>query len=86
VEEIMFRAAWNGAVLAESDRTVKVEGNHHFPPESLHREYLTDSPGRRWQPWVRLTAGRPVLAWPRARARRVGSGEAAAAGGPGSRL
>jgi hypothetical protein len=30
----MFRAAWNGAVLAESDRTVKLEGNHYFPPES----------------------------------------------------
>jgi pyruvate/2-oxoglutarate dehydrogenase complex dihydrolipoamide dehydrogenase (E3) component len=28
VEEIMFRAVWNGAVLAESSHTVKVEGNH----------------------------------------------------------
>jgi uncharacterized protein (DUF427 family) len=39
----MFRAVWNGAVLAESDRTVKAEGNHYFPPESLRREYFTGS-------------------------------------------
>jgi uncharacterized protein (DUF427 family) len=37
------RAVWNGAVLAESDRTVVVEGNHYFPPEALRREYFTDS-------------------------------------------
>jgi hypothetical protein len=33
----MFWAGWNGAVLAESGRPVKLEGNHHFPAESLHR-------------------------------------------------
>jgi uncharacterized protein (DUF427 family) len=37
----MFRAVWNGAVLAESDRIVKVEGNRYFPPDSLRREYFT---------------------------------------------
>jgi len=40
------RAEWNGAVLAESDDTIVVEGNHYFPPESVRREYLTDSPTR----------------------------------------
>src|SRR6266568_4999516 len=40
----MFRAVWNGAVLAESERTIKVEGNHYFPPGSLRREYFTASP------------------------------------------
>lgn len=39
----MIRAIWNGAVLAEADETVIVEGNHYFPPESLRREYFTDS-------------------------------------------
>ena len=34
----MFQAVWNGVVLAESDQTVKVEGNHYFPPEALRRE------------------------------------------------
>lgn len=39
----MTKAIWNGAVLAESEATVVVEGNHYFPPESLHREYFSPS-------------------------------------------
>lgn len=35
-----LRAEWNGAVLAESDRTIVVDGNHYFPPESLTQEHL----------------------------------------------
>jgi uncharacterized protein (DUF427 family) len=42
----MTRAVWNGAVLAEAERTVVVEGNHYFPPESLHRVYFTASRSR----------------------------------------
>jgi uncharacterized protein (DUF427 family) len=38
-----MKAVWNGAVLAESDRTVVVEGNHYFPSDSLHRQYFKDS-------------------------------------------
>jgi uncharacterized protein (DUF427 family) len=40
----MTRAIWNGQVLAESDTTKVVEGNHYFPPESLNREFFIDSP------------------------------------------
>ncbi len=39
----MPRAIWNGAVIAESDATIVVEGNHYFPPEAVKREYLRDS-------------------------------------------
>lgn len=39
----MMKAMWNGAVLAESDQTVVVEGNHYFPAESLNREYFSAS-------------------------------------------
>lgn len=42
----MMRAVWNGTVLAEAERTVVVESNHYFPPESLHREYFTESRAR----------------------------------------
>ncbi|MBH1938034.1 DUF427 domain-containing protein [Streptomyces sp. AV19] len=42
----MWRAVWNGTVIAEADRTVIVEGNCYFPPESLRRQYLTAS--RTW--------------------------------------
>jgi uncharacterized protein (DUF427 family) len=38
-----MKAIWNGAILAESDATVVVEGNHYFPPAALHRQYFKDS-------------------------------------------
>ena len=47
----MIRAVWNGTVLAEVPQTVRVEGNHYFPPESVHREYLIDSPTTSICPW-----------------------------------
>jgi uncharacterized protein (DUF427 family) len=38
----MLRAVWNGAVLAESDRTEVVEGNHYFPPGSIRAEHFRE--------------------------------------------
>jgi uncharacterized protein (DUF427 family) len=38
-----MRAIWNGKVLAESDDTVVVEGNHYFPRDSLVPEHFVDS-------------------------------------------
>jgi len=35
-----MKATWNGAVVAESDDTVLVEGNHYFPESALNREYV----------------------------------------------
>ena len=40
----MPRATWNGVVLAESDDTIVVEGNHYFPPDSINRQHFSDSP------------------------------------------
>ena len=37
------KAVWNGAVLAESDDTVVVEGNHYFPAESVKKELFAES-------------------------------------------
>ena len=45
------RASWNGAVLAESDRTVLVEGNQYFPPEDVMTELLEPSAGSTHCPW-----------------------------------
>ena len=39
----MAKAMWNGAVLAESDRTVVVEGNQYFPADSVRAEFLRPS-------------------------------------------
>ena len=47
----MPKAIWNGAVIAESDETVVVEGNHYFPPESVVRNYLQESQTQTTCPW-----------------------------------
>jgi uncharacterized protein (DUF427 family) len=39
----MARAIWNGHVLAESDDTVVVEGNHYFPADSINTEFFKPS-------------------------------------------
>ncbi len=39
----MAKAIWNGVVLAESDHTEIVEGNHYFPPNTIKREYFQES-------------------------------------------
>jgi uncharacterized protein (DUF427 family) len=39
----MVKAVWNSVVIAESDDTVVVDGNHYFPESSVKREYLTFS-------------------------------------------
>lgn len=46
-----MRAIWNGALIAESDDTVVVEGNHYFPRESVKSDYLTTSATRTVCPW-----------------------------------
>ena len=38
-----MRATWNGSVIADSDQTVVVEGNHYFPPDSVAQEFLRPS-------------------------------------------
>ena len=46
-----MKASWNGHVIAESDDTVVVEGNHYFPASSLKREYVVESNHRSSCPW-----------------------------------
>ena len=46
-----MKAIWNGTVIAESNDTVVVEGNHYFPAESVHAEYLEDSANKTHCPW-----------------------------------
>lgn len=38
-----MKATWNGAVLAESDQTIEVEGNQYFPRNSINQEYFQES-------------------------------------------
>jgi uncharacterized protein (DUF427 family) len=46
-----MRAIWRGVTLAESERTVLLEGNHYFPPESVDWERLEPSRMRSVCPW-----------------------------------
>ena len=46
-----MKATWNGQVLAESDRTVVVEGNHYFPSDSLKREFFKESSQQTFCHW-----------------------------------
>lgn len=39
----MPKATLNGVVIAESDETVVVEGNHYFPPTSIAHDHFSES-------------------------------------------
>ncbi|HEY3941571.1 MAG TPA: DUF427 domain-containing protein [Acidimicrobiales bacterium] len=45
------RATYNDTVIAESDDTIIVEGNHYFPPTSVRREHLVPSDTQTHCPW-----------------------------------
>lgn len=47
----MARAEWNGVVIAESDDTIVVEGNHYFPRDSVKSEHFVDNPDKTRCPW-----------------------------------
>jgi uncharacterized protein (DUF427 family) len=46
-----MKATWKGVVLAESDDTVVVEGNHYFPIDSIRREHFRESETHTHCPW-----------------------------------
>jgi uncharacterized protein (DUF427 family) len=47
----MVKAVWNGAVVAESDDTIVVEGNHYFPREAVDASLLRESGTHTICPW-----------------------------------
>ncbi len=51
-----MKATWNGVVLAESDDTVVVEGNHYFPPEAVNRDFFVESATHTRCPWKGLAS------------------------------
>lgn len=46
-----MQAVWKGAVIARSDDTVLVEGNHYFPIDTLDRRFVTFSNHKTMCPW-----------------------------------
>lgn len=47
----MPRATWNGAVIAESDDTIVVEGNHYFPRDSIVADHFVENRKQSRCPW-----------------------------------
>ena len=37
----MKQAIWNGEIIAESDKTIVIEGNHYFPSNTIKKERLS---------------------------------------------
>ncbi|NKI30547.1 DUF427 domain-containing protein [Croceivirga thetidis] len=46
-----MKAIWNGQILAESDDTLVIEGNHYFPPESINKDFFKESETHTNCPW-----------------------------------
>ena len=57
----MITATWNGKVIAESDSTVVVEGNHYFPPESIKDEYFKSSDHETSCGWKGVASYRSIV-------------------------
>ena len=66
------QATWNGQVLAESEQTVRIEGNHYFPVDSLNQQYFKESTRHTVCPWKGVASyydvivdgeGNPAAAW-----------------------
>jgi uncharacterized protein (DUF427 family) len=51
-----MKAVWNDAVLAESDNTIVIEGNHYFEPGSIKREHFRESDKQTTCPWKGLAS------------------------------
>lgn len=47
----MTKAIWKGVVLAESDETKVVEGNHYFSPDSVNWDYFKKNDRSSVCPW-----------------------------------
>lgn len=46
-----MKAIWNDTVVAESDKTIEVENNHYFPPESINSDFFQLSDKHTVCPW-----------------------------------
>ncbi len=52
----MKKAIWNGVTVAESDKTIEVEGNHYFPHDSINKALFKPSPTHTTCGWKGLAS------------------------------
>jgi len=46
-----MKATWNDQIIAESDKTIVVEGNHYFPVDTIKKEFFKPSDTHTICPW-----------------------------------
>ncbi|NEV93829.1 DUF427 domain-containing protein [Psychroflexus sp. YR1-1] len=46
-----MKAIWNEEIIAESEDTILIEGNHYFPPQSINTSYFEESDYHTHCPW-----------------------------------
>ena len=46
-----MEAKWNGKIIAKSNETIIIEGNHYFPPASINKEYFNENTHSSICPW-----------------------------------
>ena len=51
-----MKATWENALLAESDKTIVIEGNHYFPPDAIKPEFFKASDTHSTCPWKGLAS------------------------------
>ncbi|MEZ5047196.1 MAG: DUF427 domain-containing protein [Chitinophagaceae bacterium] len=51
-----MKAIFNNVVIAESNETIELEGNHYFPPQSLKKEFFTETEHHTTCPWKGLAS------------------------------
>lgn len=51
-----MKAIWNNTVIAESEKTIQVEGNHYFPADTIKKEFFKPSNTHTTCPWKGLAS------------------------------
>jgi uncharacterized protein (DUF427 family) len=51
-----MKAIYNGEIIAESNDTIVIEGNHYFPPSSLKNNFFKESSTHSTCPWKGLAS------------------------------
>lgn len=46
-----MKAIWNNTIIAESNETIVIEGNHYFPPQAVNNDLLKESITHTHCPW-----------------------------------
>ena len=46
-----MKATWNGSIIAKSEDTIVIEGNHYFPEDSIEKAFFKPNPKTTFCSW-----------------------------------